>query len=111
MFLHALNVFFNTNFSEKLNEINFGNARLYIVNEEEYFYAIVVNFDEYIDLREDSPIHSLSRGILDQMVELVSTLTDDLDLLSDSDLELMVDNFIFKAKYQLIDGFRTQIDS
>jgi len=108
MFLHALNVFFSTNFSDNLREINFGNSRLYIKNIEGHFYAIMVQFDDYVSLREDSPVHAVSFKLLDQMVDLVSELRDDFDIISDEALELMIDNFIFKAQYQLKDLVKSQ---
>lgn len=102
MFLHALNVFFNTNFSDELREINFGSSRLYIKNIDDYFYAIFVQFTDDVDLRENSKIHTLSHNLLDQMSSMVNDLgVDIIEDISNDNLQLMIDNIIFKGMFNL----------
>ncbi|MHA2501689.1 MAG: hypothetical protein ACXAE3_02270 [Candidatus Kariarchaeaceae archaeon] len=102
MMLHALNVFFNTHFSDELEEINFGNSRLYIKNIDGYFYAISIQFPSFPNIRENSPIHSVSKDLIDQMRDLLFAQLGDLwDHMHNSEVELMVDNFVFKATFQL----------
>ena len=101
MFLHSLNVFFSMNFSDELKEINFGNSRLYVKNFKGKFFAIMVQFDNFINLREDSPIHGIVANMLNKIATLVSNLGDDLDIIPEESLAQMIDNFIYKAQLNL----------